>query len=87
MSDQAAQIKHIRKTGEMRADRRFSVRSGNGPRSRTNVNRSSALCGGETSEYDMDRESAARLIRSAQHPQLAHWTVGMCPACRSKLDI
>lgn len=77
-------MEHIRKSGQMRADKRFRFAM---EHSRAVVNKSKTLCGGEQTAQDHDKNTAAHLIKSAKIPQLAHWAVNICPDCAAKLNV
>jgi hypothetical protein len=82
-------VNHIRAKGEYRADKRFRFQAGTGPHSRMNVNHSGTICGAEPTHDDVDRKTAAHLVKSvAVAPaQLAHWISDVCPACLAKLAV
>lgn len=76
---------HIRKAGKMRADKRFRTLFTKSHTGRAIVNRHGTICGAEPTADDKDRDTAAHLIKHAAIPQLAHWTDGICEACREAL--
>lgn len=73
-------IKHIRRAGKMRHDKRFRSAL-----ARTNVNRYGTICGAEPTNLDIDKAGAAHLRQCARVPQLAHWIADVCPACLAAL--
>lgn len=77
-------MRHIRRAGQYRKDRRFRTQF---PGDRSIINRAGTLCGSEPTHDDIDRLTAAHLRASAAvaPQQLAHWIADVCPSCMSTI--
>ena len=76
----ATSVNHIRAKGDYRADKRFRFNSKRG--GRAIVNRAGTICGADTTYDDIDKKTAAHLVKSVANAgdRIAHWLADVCPA-------